>query len=464
MELRKSLNNQLRNPFLIFSFVVVGVIESVWIVSSHGFYHVDECAHFLYSRFVLQSLPTIVETWHRPGRLWLFALPAQFGHVFTMFFCMALFLCLLFVTYRIAKLKGIKHAGWVVLLTGLQPILFDISYACLNEAPTALVIMLSYWFHLRKKFGWGLAIASLVFLFRFEMYSFALLMFLVYLWKREWKILPLVLLGPLLWIGYSTIISGDVMTFFREWSRFSNLGKYIPGVSVTHYLENLQTIFGFGQVLLFTIGVVFITRAKRNAEYGIIYCTIAINIIINTLAGAEVFNWTGSVGELRYIAVVGPFWGIVSVYGLSEILERIKTIWVKLAFSVLVFSAVVFNCALTTHPRRWTNYDRVIINMTKVARTQYPHLTLLSNDCVVAYEMDVSPAGGPHFAQLNKDMLKKYPECLILWDPFLANSVFFQTELTKEKMLQDTTVRVLEEYKYFEAEYFLLYRNVQRER
>jgi len=133
----------------------------------------------------------------------------------------------------------------------------------------------------------------------------------------------------------------------------------------------------------------------------------------------------------------------------------------KLAFSVLVFSAVVFNCTSTTHPRRWTNYDRVTMNMTREARTLYPHFTLLCNDCVAAYEMDVSPAGGPYFAQLNKDMLMKYPECLILWDPFFAHSLFFQTELTKEELLQDTTVRVLKEYKYFDAEYLLLYRNSQ---
>jgi len=309
-----------------------------------------------------------------------------------------------------------------------------------------------------------MAIASLVFLFRFEMYSFALLMFFVYMWKREWKILLLVLLGPLLWIGYSAIISGDVMTFFREWSRFSHLEKFVPGVSVTHYVENLQTIFGYMQVIFFVIGALFITQAKRNADYGIIYCTIAISLIINTLTGAEVFHWTGSIGELRYVAVIGPFWGIVSAFGLSEILEKMKRRWSILAFSVLVLTVIVFNCTLQTHPRRWTNYDRVIMNMTHEARTLYPHSTLLCNDCVAAYELDVSPAGGPYFAQLNKNMLMKYPECLILWDPFFAHSLFTQTEFTKEMLLQDTTVKVLKEYKYYNTKYLLLYRNVQKGR
>jgi len=451
----------LRNPLLIFFLGVVAAIESVWILQSNGFYPIDECAHFLYSRFVLNALPVTVQTWHRPGPLWLFALPAQLGHAFTMFFSLALFLCLLLVTYRIAALMDIKHAGWVVILTGLQPILFDISYACLAEAPAALLIALSYWHHLKGRPGWGLAAASAVFLFRFEMYVFAVLMFFVYLGKREWKILPLVLLGPLLWIGSSAIISGDVMTFFREWSKFSNLGKYVSGVSVTHYVENLHTIFGFAQVVLFVVGVIFIVRAKKSADFGILFCIIAINIIVNTLAGAEVFHWTGSIGELRYIAVVAPFVGIVSVYGLSQVLDRVKPSWAQLALSLLVFGAIVFNCTLTTHPRRWTNYDQIVINMTKALRSEYPDLTLMSNNCIVAYVMDVVPSGGPHFAKLNADMLKKYPECLILWDPFSSNPRFDQTELTKEKVLQDLTMVLLERYNYWDAEYLILYRNIQ---
>jgi len=195
-----------------------------------------------------------------------------------MFFSLALFLCLLLVTYRIAALMDIKHAEWVVILTGLQPILFDISYACLAETPAALLIALSYWYHLKGRRGWAMAIASGVFLFRFEMYGFAVLMFFVYLRKRDWKILPLVLLGPLFWIGSSAIISGDVMTFFREWSNFSNLGKYVSGISVTYYLEHLHTIFGYAQVVLFVVGVISIVRAKKSADFGILFSTLAINI------------------------------------------------------------------------------------------------------------------------------------------------------------------------------------------
>ncbi len=388
-------------------------------------------------------------------------MPAQFGHSFTMFFALAFFLCLLFITYKIAVLMKIIHAEWVVILTGLQPILFDISYACMTEVSAAFVIALSYLYHLKGKHGWSLVIASAVFLCRVEMYAFAGLMFLIYLQKREWKILPLVFVGPLLWIGSSTIISGNIMTFFREWSNFLSLGKFIPGVSVTYYVENLHTIFGFAQVIFFIIGILLIARAKRSADFGILYYTIAITVFIHTLAGAEVFHWTGSIGELRYITVVGPFFGIVSVYGLSKIFDRVKSPRWQLVFSVLVFGVIVFHCTLTTHPRRWANYDQVVINMTKTVKREHPDLTLLSNNCAAAYVMDVAPSGGSHFAPLNKETLNKYPECLILWDPYSSNSIYFQTELTKEKMLRDTTMMVMERYDYWSSEYLLLYRNIK---
>jgi hypothetical protein len=453
----------LKNPLLLFFFAIVAIMGSVWIYCSNGFYYIDECAHFMYCRFILQALPTTVQTWHRPLPQWLFALPAQLGHTFTMFFALAIFLALLFITWRIAVLHKIKHAEWVVLLAGLQPTLFDVSYACMTEMPAAFMIALSYLYHLKGKHGWALAFASAVFLCRTEMYLFAGIMFLVYLQKREWKILPLVLLGPLFWIGSTTIISGDVMTFFREWAIFSKIGKFIPGVSVTHYIINLHAIFGLMQVLLFIAGAVFIAKAKRSAEFGIIYSTIALTIMLHTLAGAEMFHWTASIGELRYIAVVGPLFGIISVYGLSEIFDRFKAPNMQFVFSLVVLSAVVFQCSLSTHPRRWANYELVVINLTNEIKTEYPNLTLLSNHSAAAYAMDdVATNTGTRLASLNLQTLKHHPECIILWDPFSSNSVFFQTELTKATILKDSTIQIVQRYVYWNAEYLVLHKKSLR--
>jgi hypothetical protein len=445
----------LTDPLPVFFLCVVAVIESVWILRSNGFFPVDECGHYLYSRFVLTALPVTVETWHRPGLLWLLALPAQLGHTFTMFFLLGVYLCLLLVTYRIAVLMNIRHAAWVVLLTGLQPVLFDISYACLAEMPAAFVLALSFWCHLKGRHGWSLAIASGVFLFRFEMYAFALMLFLLYAWKREWRILPLVLPGPLLWIGSSAVISGDVMTFFNEWAKFSHLGKYVAGIPLTYYVQNLHAIFGVAEVLLFAAGLVFVIRERNTPAYGLLFCSIGIALIINTIAGAELFHWTGSIGEFRYIAVVAPFVGIVATCGLSGLIERIRSAWGGLAVAVVVFCTVVFNCTLTTHPRRWENYENIVLGMTRAAHEEYPDLMLLSNNALAAYALDAAPSGGPYFARLDRTVLARSPRCLILWDPYSSNPRFFPTGVTQESLLGDSTLAVIDRDRYWDAQYIL---------
>ena len=456
MNIKKHLS---QTPLLIFFLAVVAVIESVWILKSNGFYYIDELAHYLYSRFVLQALPLTVQTWHRPIPQWLFALPAQLGHTFTMFFAAGLFIGLLLVTYRIALLHRIKHAEWIIILVGLQPVLFDLSYACMTEVPAAWMIMVSYFYHLKGRYGWSLVLASLVILCRTEMFLYAGLMFLIYAYKREWKILPLIVVGPILWVVSTTLISGDIMTFFKEWTHFTHLGKFVPGVSLTHHFENLHTTFGYAQVILLIAGVIVIAKAKRSAEFGILYAAIAMTIIFHTIAGAEIFHWTGSIGELRYLTVVGPFVGIVSVYGMSEILDRLKSSAIRFAFSITVFSVVVFNCTIAIHPRVWATYNKIVIEMTKELMKTHPDMTVLCNNPSVAYMMDESPAGGMHYQLFNKETLKKYPECIILWDPFSSISIYYQTEVTKEMVLRDTTIKVLEKYNYWSAEYLLLYKH-----
>jgi hypothetical protein len=449
----------MNKPLVYFFFAVIAVIGSAWIVQSNGFYYIDELSRFLYSRFVLQALPVTVETWHRPIPLWLFALPAQLGHRFTMFFGLGLYLVVLLFTYKIAVLKGLRHAEWVVLLTGLQPILFDISYSCMNEIPAALVIVLSYWSHLKGRHGWSLAIASLAIMCRPEAYVFAGLMFLAYLYHREWKLLPLVVIGPVIWIALTASISGSLLTFFTEWSAYSHVKKYLPGVSVFFYPQHLADIFGIAQVLFFAIGVVAVARAKKTADYAIMYATIASSIILNTLTGAEVFHWTGSIADLRYLTVVGPFFGIIAVSGMSDLLERIPRPASRTAFSVVVLGILVFNCTLTTHPRRWENYDKVVIDMTAAAVKTYPGVTILSNHPIVHYMMDVAPTGGVNCSLFTQRSLSEHATCLVLVDPFTENSIYFSSDVAKEDLLRDPAMVVVDQYVYAHSEYLLLYKN-----
>jgi hypothetical protein len=186
-----------------------------------------------------------------------------------------------------------------------------------------------------------------------------------------------------------------------------------------------------------------------------------IGIIVNTLAGAEMFHWSGSIGDLRYVAVVGPFVGIVSAYGLSEALERVHRSRTRRVLASLLTGALVLNCLIATHPRQWSEEERIVIALTRELNAQYPDQTLLCNSYIAASVLDVPPWGGPHYARLDSRALEEHPECVMLWDPFLSNPRFSSTELTRELLLQDTTNVVLKRQIFQHEEFLLLSRNVR---
>ena len=134
----------------------------------------------------------------------------------------------------------------------------------------------------------------------------------------------------------------------------------------------------------------------------------------------------------------------------------------RILLAALAFAILLVNCMATTHPRRWPPYDQIVVEMTHDARTKYENLTILSNNWIVPYVMDVPPTGGRLYAKLNKNTLAQFQECLILWDPFYSQSLFSQTELSREEMLREDGVEVLEKRLYGKAEYLLLYRHNRR--
>ncbi|HLP16918.1 MAG TPA: hypothetical protein VK470_11700 [Bacteroidota bacterium] len=229
-----------------------------------------------------------------------------------------------------------------------------------------------------------------------------------------------------------------------------------------YYVENLHVIFGIGQVLLFSLGAFFIARAGKTSDYAIIYISIAAEIVLNTLSGAEVLHWTGSVGDLRYLTVVGPFVALVSAFGMSAILELIRTEYVRTAVSLAVIALVVFNCTLTTQPRRWTNYEKTVIEITRSALQAHPESVLLSNNPIVQYVLDAAPTGGMKCRPLNKNTIANYSDCMILWDPYTANAIFSHTGLTSESILRDTTLAVLDRKSYWGSEFLLFYKHPNR--
>jgi hypothetical protein len=405
-------------------FLVVIAVEAVWVFNSDGFYFIDDSCHFNYNRHFLETFTQSTGAWHRIGRVWLFALPAQFGLKGVQLASALIFMLTIYFAYRILKLKNVKYAEWVIPIIGFQPVLFNISFTSLAEVPAAFLIVLSYYFYLKDRYVLTMVLSSLIFIFRTEFYFIAGLFLLIYLYQKKWKAIPLFFIGPLLWYFYTTLITFNGIQFFYDMTLHSRLPRIDDGVDWYYYLLHSGKIFGFIQALFFVIGIAVLSIKKKISEYSLILLIIFGGIALHTLFALKGTNITCSIGQLRYVAVIGPMFGIISTLGISYFYEFIKYKYVRY-FIYLILLLVMFILGPFSTPfHNKFEIEKISDRIVQTARTKYPGYTVLSNLHYIANSMDEPASGGKDFKNLTIDNLNKYDKSVIVWEKSLETTPF----------------------------------------
>ncbi len=397
MKLFLEIINKYKVP-LLFLFVIA--VQSVWIAHSDGFYFIDDSCHFNYNRHFFETYAYSIGAWHRMGRVLLYALPAQIGLKGVQIASSILFLVTIYFAYRILKLKKIKYAAWIIPIIGFQPVLFNISYTALAELPAAFLIVLSYYYYLKDKYSLVMICSSLIFIFRTEYYFVAGLFLLIYLYQKKWRALPLFLIGPVLWYLYSTIISWDPGLFFYDMQLHARLPRIEEGIDWYYYLIHSPKIYGFIQSIFFVVAIGLIFIKKKLNDYAVPLLITFGGIGVHTLLALKGLNLTCSVGQLRYVAVVGPMFGIISTVGISYFYEFIKYTSLR-AVTMIVFIAIMFVLGPYSTPyHNKFEIEKVSEKIVTLADTKYKDYILLSNLHQVANAMDQPAPGGSRFQNL----------------------------------------------------------------
>ncbi len=433
----------LRKYKLHLFFLILIAVQAYWIFNSNGFYFIDDSCHYNYNRHVLSSYNESIGSWHRIGRVWLFALPAQFGIKGTQIFSALIFLLTIFYSYRILKLKKVSYAEWVIFAIGFQPVLFNISYTVLAELPAALLIVLSLYYYLKDKYVAVMLLSSSVFLFRSEYYFVAGIFLLIYLFKKRWAALLFFSAGPVLWFLISWIISGEYWRFFYDMTLHARLPKITEGINWYYYFKYSPVIFGILQTLFFTVGLLLILIQKKLGDFGLILLIILGGFTVHTLAALKGLDLTCSIGQLRYLAVIGPMFGIITVYGLHNFFEFLKFRSARVFFQLLfMFIMFVFGPYSTPYHSKF-EIEKISDEITEIARQKYPDYTVLSNLHYIANSMDKAASGEDNFNTLTMSNLKKNNKALIIWDNELETSPFVEENVTLKKIESIPDIKLL---------------------
>lgn len=423
------------------------VVQAIWIFNSDGFYFIDDSSHFNYNRHYFDSYTQSIGAWHRMGRVLLFALPAQFGLKGVQIASALIFALTIYVSYKILREKNIPYAEWVIPIIGFQPVLFNISYTSLAELPAAFLIILSFYYYLKDKPKLVLITSSLVFIFRTE-YSFVCaLYFLIYAYRKDFKVLPLALAGPVLWYLYTTAITLNPVQFFYDMTLHSRLLKIDVGVDWYYYLLHSPKIFGFIQALFFAAGAVMVLLKKELKTYGLLVLIFIGGIAVQTLLALKGLNLTCSIGQLRYVAVVGPAFGTIAALAAGYFFAKIKKPLPNVILSAVLLLLMFIPGPYSTPFHNKFEIEKVSEDIVKFSEDKYPDLKLITNMHQVANALDESQTGGRKFTLLSQTNLDKTPSALIIWCSYLEGSPFVEDDVTLKEIESIPGIKQVKDYK-----------------
>jgi len=434
--------------FLILLFSLL-IVQIIWLVYSPGFYFIDDGCHYVYNRHFYQMPIHIISSWARLGRVILYALPAQINYRAVQILSALIFDLTVYIGYRILKFKNVSHPEWAIIAIGFQPVLFNLSYTAMAELPTAFLIILSYYFFIREKYVPAIILSSMIFLFRTEYFFVCLLFVLVLLFQKKWYAIPLSLIGPAIWfftILCITKIPSDFISIFGLHSQLPRVGE---GIKWYHYIIYSPKTFGIIQTLFFFIGIAVLIRKKKFNEWVLALLIIIGGIAGHTLAALDTFNATCSVGQIRYISVVGPMVGLLSVVGISYVGDFFKWKYLKVFFSVILLLLMFFAGPFITPFHTKYEIDYRCEDIAKLRDDKYKDYPVMTDLYQIAITLDMPYMDYDYFHKMRKSTLHNLDKAIIVWEKSLDGTPFTDSDLMLRDIEADSNVRLIDSIKVF---------------
>jgi len=412
---------------------IFATLSLISAVTSEGFLEADSCSHYLYARFAFREPHHFVNVWGRPLCTGLYAVPALIGErVGVRVMSLILALTCALVAMRVARLQNYRWPVLALIFTLAQPLVFLHSFTELTELPFATVIILALWAYRARLFWLMAALVAISPLGRPEGFGFLGLAGLALILHRRWYYLPILII-PLIGWNYAGWILYGRHGVWWQWLRdnwpYAAESMYDKG----HLLHFVLLMPVVTSPLIFPATVLGLWRSLAPAwplrrwltmDHGT-RCQVLIAVLpVCILFGHSVLYWLGKMasnGELRYMLVVAPFWGLLSAKGWEWVFDRLE--WHRpLAWAGAASLAVIgFNFAYPVVPlvymQDWKE-GRTIARWIESSSIRREYPMLMGSHPAIWYFLDSSQTDPGKTREWKKNIVADAPPgTLLIWDP-----------------------------------------------
>jgi hypothetical protein len=423
-----------RNPRFTYFIIIAAfaVCSLTAAIKSEGFLETDGLTHFLFARHVFEQPQYLVDVWGRPLVTMLFALPARLGLIGVRITSLAVALGCGWIALKLAEGQGNRWPMLALVFTLGQPLLFLHSFSELTELPFALVLGGALLAYQRKQFGLMTALVAISPLARPEGFGFLILCLTGLVIHRRWWWIILLPMPLVAWSIAGHLLAGPAdqpwwKWIIQHWPYESN-SVYGAG-AIYKFVAVLPMLVGPFAIPATCIGAIreFFGAPKifsdHKARVGFLIATLPLGVLIVH----SLLYWYGKMssnGELRYLLIVAPMWGVLSAVGWEWVFSQFN--W-KQPIAWAALAAVVpgsVNYAWRVLPMDQSTemfqasqiVDWYESAAAKQIRAQYPKV--LTSHPGVSYYLDAIALRLPVTVYWSPGAIDDPPNgTILLWDP-----------------------------------------------
>jgi hypothetical protein len=247
-------------------------------------------------------------------------------------------------------------------------------YSALTEPTNALVLSLVIYFFISDRFKAAIILTSFLPLLRTEGLVILASMLPFILVRKQYKLVPWLLTGTVVYSILAAIISGDWGYFFKNnpYFKFENAEStsFDPGNgSLFHYIQNQRQITGFWLSLLMAITLVLILiylfqrfKKKTPHELSQVMVWLLFPVYFGYLAAHSlIWFWgiLGSHGLFRVFMVVSPVAALMAQFAIHKLMAQDIQILNRIIKVITVIGCFLLAYPGANFPYPWENKSSI---------------------------------------------------------------------------------------------------------
>lgn len=285
----------------------------------------DSVLHYLFAQSAPEHPELFFNHWAKPVYVLLASPFAQFGFIGIKLFNVLVTLMTIYFTYKITEKAGIRNGLLHFAFFLFAPISFALTFSGLTEPLFALFISIGIYLIVRNAWMSAAIVISFLPFVRSEGLIICAIFGLYFVLKNNWKALPLLLIGHVVYSIAGYFVHRDIFWVFSK-IPYAHLSSTYGNGQLFHFVEQLNYVIGIPIYILLAIGLLAFLWKLLKRQFNLEIQVLVSAAFLAFFVAHSLFWYLGifnSMGLKRVFVGVMPLISIIALLGFNFLTEEL---------------------------------------------------------------------------------------------------------------------------------------------